>query len=222
MGEAVKDNDLQRLLDQLTAELPREEWKSWAGGRKGQIEAALTDAVLSIQANYGSEENGVRAAVRRYSDHVGESKPDDLARLSKVAEPDLQIVLNNQRISGRTKASAIAEAAHNLVHVGVRHADQLDPKDSIHKRAYTSVHGLGHVTWEYFGMLLGKPGVKADTWIQRFVGRALGRKTGAEETRRVVIAASEKLKVNPIELDHAIWAYERRRKAPSPMTESIV
>jgi hypothetical protein len=37
------------------------------------------------------------------------------------------------------------------------------------------LRGLGPVTWDYFLMLLGTPGVKADTWIVRFAADALGR-----------------------------------------------
>lgn len=61
----MPENDLEKVLEQLRAEMPREKWKPWSGGRKDKIEVALIDAVLSIQAKYGSEQNGVRGAVSR-------------------------------------------------------------------------------------------------------------------------------------------------------------
>lgn len=213
MEDKVAEDELENLLDQLKEELPREEWKPWPGGRKDQIEAALIDAVLSIQANYGSEGNGVRAAVNRYAnrENAGGTDLNDLTRLVEMDEDTLQDLLSDQVISGRTKASAIKEAAANLVSEGVRHADHLDVQNSSHKKAYTGVHGLGAVTWEYFGMLLGKPGVKADTWICRFVERAVGHDVSPHEAKRLVMAAAERLAEDPTHLDHAIWAYERQR-----------
>lgn len=114
-------------------------------------------------------------------------------------------------ISGRTKASAIQEAAQNLVSVGVVAAQDLEGTNLDHKEAYTKVHGLGAVTWEYFCMLLGTPGVKADTWIVAAVSRALGRQVSPQEARQIVIGAAEALETNPTELDHALWTYERSR-----------
>lgn len=213
MEDNVAENELENLLDQLKEELPREEWKPWPGGRKDQIEAALIDAVLSIQANYGSEGNGVRAAVNRYAnrENAGGTDLNDLTRLVEMDEDALQDLLNDQVISGRTKASAIKEAAAKLVSEGVRHAADLDVQNSSHKKAYTGVHGLGAVTWEYLGMLLGKPGVKADTWICRFVERATGRDVSPHEAKSLVMAAADRLAEDPTHLDHAIWAYERQR-----------
>lgn len=169
-------SDVQQLLTMIETELPRDEWAVWPGGRAGAIEAALIDAVLSIQANYGSEHNGVRGAVNRYVAAVApDSVPNDLRRLTALDAVELQGLLNDQMISGRTKASAIQEAARNLVSVGVVAAENLEGTNLTHKTAYTKVHGLGAVTWEYFCMLLGTPGVKADTWIVAAVSRAIGR-----------------------------------------------
>ncbi|MET4060148.1 hypothetical protein ABIB35_001693 [Arthrobacter sp. UYP6] len=201
--------DLQRLVAFINTELPRDTWTAWPGGWPEQVEAALIDAVMSISAKYGSEGNGVRGAVTRYRTAVGSERPDDLARLANQDPAQLQTVLNDQMVSGRTKASAVVEAAGNLLAAGVKSAADLDPHNPEHKKAYTSVHGLGWVTWEYFGMLLGKPGIKADRWIVRFVGRALRRDVTASEARALLVEAATVLESTPTELDHAIWAFER-------------
>ncbi|WP_247828239.1 hypothetical protein [Arthrobacter antioxidans] len=204
--------DVDHLLALIETELPRDKWAAWPGGRAGAIESALIDAVLSIQATYGSEHNGVRGAGKRY---VASLEPDsdanDLQRLADFDSEMLQELLNDQMISGRTKASAIQEAARNLADVGVVAAEDLEGTNPDHKKAYMKVHGLGAVTWEYFCMLLGMPGVKADTWIVAAVSRALGRQVAPQEARHIVIEAARALETNPTELDHALWAHERSR-----------
>ncbi len=213
-------NDVASLLKLIEKELPREEWKPWPGGWPDQIESALIDAVLSIRARYGSEGTGVRAAVKRYQQSIGEDAPNDLARLADQEPEELQEVLNDQLTSGRTKTSAIVEAANGLVQTGVLSAAELDPMNPDQRTAYTSVHGLGSVTWDYLGMLLGKPGVKADTWITRIVSRAVGREVSSPEARNVVKAAAKELKVGATELDHALWYHERTREAGLEHDES--
>jgi hypothetical protein len=107
---------------------------------------------------------------------------DDLTVLANHTADELQTIIDNkQQVSGRAKATAVVEAAARLVDADVKHAADLDPRDASHKKAYTSVHGLGPITWVYFGMCLGKPGVKADTWITRFVDDAVGRPVVAAE-----------------------------------------
>ena len=71
--------------------------------------------------------------------------------------------------------------------------------------AYLSVRGCGSVTWTYFGMLLGASGEKADTWIVRFVGDAIGRSVTQTEAEALVSAAAAELSVPDSQLDHAIW-----------------
>ncbi|KAD3515007.1 hypothetical protein GD627_11900 [Arthrobacter yangruifuii] len=214
----MSESDISTLVEFIQAELPRDLWKPWPGGWPEQIEAALIDAVLSIAAQYGTPENGVRGAVSRYRKAVGTDRPDDLARLAAYDPDELQTVLNDQKVSGRTKASAIIEAAGNLLALGVKTAADLDAHDPAQKRAYTCVHGLGPVTWEYFGMLLGKPGVKADRWILRFVRRGLGRELASAEARSLLHEVADRLDAMPTELDHAIWAYERERQPPEGET----
>lgn len=186
-------------------------WKQYPGGYQDQVEAALIDAVFSIRSKYGSENTGVRAVVGRYRDAIGDPKPDQLDRLASMTPEDLTRVLQNaQTVSGRPKAEALQEAARNLVEAGVKRAADLDP--SIHRAAYTRVHGLGKVTWEYFCMLLGHQGVKADTWVTRWVAQALEvESVDAARAGNLVRAAAQQLGVGTTELDHAIWAHARSR-----------
>ncbi len=58
-------------------------------------------------------------------------------------------------------------------------------------------------------MLLGQPGVKADTWIVRFVTDALSspHPVPSKQAEALVTAAAEQLEVSPTALDHAIWRH---------------
>ena len=162
----------------------------------------------------------MRGAVGRYREAVGGGQLNDLARLAKFSPGDLQEVLHNhQNTSGVPKAKAIVDAAQALVAVGVNRAEDVVPSE--HGRAYTSVYGLGKVTWEYLTMLLGHPGIKADTWITRWVSEAVhaDSRLSSKEARDLLAAAASGLGIgwdDPAQptltqLDHAIWKVARGR-----------
>ncbi len=205
-------NDVPQLLDHVQRVLPQE-WAEWPGGWPGEIEVALLDAVFSIRAHY----SGVLHVVERWRAHRGVPVLDDLDQLARHgSSPDaLQAVVgNSQRVpDGQlTKAEAVSLAAERLLEAGVVSSGDLDIRNDTQRRAYTSVTGLGEVTWAYLGMLLGEPGVKADTMIRRFVAHALDLPdVPAERARSLVQDVAGELGVSPTQLDHAIWSYQRDR-----------
>ena len=67
------------------------------------------------------------------------------------------------------------------------------------------------LTWTYFLMLAGVPGVKADRMVVRYVSRALGRETDARESASLVAAVADRSGVSQTMLDHAIWRKESGR-----------
>lgn len=211
-------DELTTLQRAVEMQLPQP-WTEWPGGWPDEVEAALLDAVLSIRARYGREDTGVRGAVERYRREVGGGRLDELPRLASFDADRLAIVLRNeQRTSGRPKAQAIVEAASSLVDAGLRSADDLDLEK--HKPAYTRVHGLGWVTWEYFTMLLGRPGAKADTWVVRWVSQQLSRDVSSKEVRSLLGAVAAQLSDGDsnsphallTRLDHQIWRTARSGK----------
>jgi hypothetical protein len=209
------DQDLERLVAGIDSRLPKP-FPEWPGGYPDQIEAALIDAVLSIRARYGKADTGVRAAVRRYKEAVGNQAPNTLSRLADFDEVKLAEVLRNRQKTGaETKASAIVKAARTLSGIRVETAADIDPVDPAQKAAYVNVRGLGPVTWSYFTMLIGSHDVKPDTWLKRFVKLVLEtpERDSDEHVRRLVNAAAAELGVDPRVLDHAIWLYMRSRKA---------
>ncbi|TDT79344.1 hypothetical protein DFO47_105140 [Arthrobacter sp. AG258] len=205
-------SDLDRLLLAI-AKIPTP-WKEWPGGYPTRLDLALIDAVMSIRFRYGRERSdgswtGVRGAVLRYqkySEHVAhDEKMRYLASQDPVA---LEKVLNRQKVhAGKTKTSAIVEAAHRFVDIGVTEPEDLRPDNAEHRRQYIGVSGLGPITWEYLTMLLHSDGVKADTWITRFVQQALQRSVSTEEAGALVKVAAQELEVTEKSLDHAIWSY---------------
>lgn len=199
---------------------------TWPGGYPRQAECCLIDAVLSIRARYGSPTTGVRGAVARWQASSETSEPyDDLRRLAKfVDRPDelAEILGVAQRIDrGRTtKAAAIARAAEALVAAGATTSKDVHahPDKKQLAAAYQSVRGLGWITWDYFLMLLGVDGVKADVMVQRFVSEAVGREVTAAEAKALVVAVAADLgpKVDVRDVDHRIWSHQRRQRTPRP------
>ncbi|MEV7573331.1 hypothetical protein AB0P28_09570 [Pseudarthrobacter sp. NPDC089323] len=177
------------------------------------MDLALVDAVMSIRFRYGKERNGVwtgaRGAVQRYQRHTEHVAPRDKMRHLASQDPlALERVLNRQKVhSGKTKAAAIVEAAQRFVDIGVTEASHLVTDKAEHRQQYTGVSGLGPVTWEYFTMLLSHDGVKADTWITKFVSRAIQQRVSAAQASELVKKAAQNLGVDQKELDQAIWNY---------------
>jgi hypothetical protein len=209
--------DVDRLVAVINKVLPREKWTPWPGGWPDEIEAAVLDAVFSMQAVYSERPDaGPRGVVGAWRIHRGGGKVDNLDELAAFVGLDeelISIVGNESRGNrGRTlKAALAAEAAANLVQCDIFTAAEFreaEARQSL-KRAWTSVVGLGSVTWEYLGMLLGRPGVKADVMIRRFVANAIEQDdVSADRARLLIVATAHQLAADLTALDHAIWHYQ--------------
>jgi hypothetical protein len=181
-------------------------------GWPNQVELALVDAVLSIRANYGnSASTGVRGAVGRYKEEIRDGITCNDLRILAAQDPAglVSTLHNRQKSSGRPKADLIVDVANRLVEAGVIEASDVQPRLEPQRQAWCGVHGLGPVTWAYFGMLVGRPGVKVDRMIHRFVSGVFGRELGEAEATGLVTAVAELMNVTSPELDHAIWRYQR-------------
>ncbi len=216
------DDDVAALRAYVATHLS-DDWVEWPGGRPGEAEVALVDAVMSIRARYGRPGSmhddvllaptGVHRAVAAYRALRGKGPLDDLRLLAQMDAGFLERAVGAQKTAGVLKAEAIVRAAAALVNAGVVSADDVEPADPRQKRAYTSVRGLGWVTWEYFGMLLGRPGVKADRWVVQAVSNAVRRPVTPTVARDIVLGAAAALEKNPTVLEHALWAFERAERA---------
>ncbi len=204
---------------EATATVPTENFAVYGGGWPNEISTALVDAVFSIQAQYRSDTPG-KGVFNRLQAFRCEYKSavDDLTLLVEVGEAAIEAVMGNAKTSSRSKASAVIEAASNFLDIGVRTAEDFRAKNSGElKNAYVPVKGLGWITFEYLSMLLGQPGVKADTMICRFVNVALqqqGLDAVDGATARQLIALTHEqtgLGETLSHFDHGIWLFESDR-----------
>lgn len=204
MGDS---EDVARLLDHVKAK--DIEMRAVPGGWPGNVELSLIDAVLSIRARYGvSADTGVRGAIQRYKNDIGGSSWDDLRRLAQVDPARLERVLKNrQKTGGVPKGQAIVSVAGRLAGVGVISSQDVDRDSPAQRKAYCGTKGLGPVTWQYFLMLVGHDGVKADTLLTRFVEEAIGRSAHSPTVTGLVTEAAKRIGVPAAALDHSIWRY---------------
>lgn len=68
--------------------------------------------------------------------------------------------------------------------------------------------GVGRATSNFFLIVIGVDGAKADTMVIGFAERALGRRVGQAEAEELVASAAKRIGCRQIELDHAIWQFE--------------
>lgn len=170
---------------------------------------------------------------------------DSLGELTQLDESDIRSVMGNNKVAPghkgeKYKSLAVLQAANNIKAIqtqprkGPKNNNQICAPQYIDsasdltnyvtssvanrkkaERAYTSVVGLGPVTFEYFLMLLGVPGIKADRMLTQFVRDALEDpqlSPAQARTELTTLYESWHGKENHslIDFDHAIWLYQRQ------------
>ncbi|KSU75394.1 hypothetical protein GA0061083_2842 [Pseudarthrobacter enclensis] len=218
IGDEVVNQDAMAAVAKAVKQIPQKNFSVWPGGWPDEIGTSLIDAVYSIRSVYKTQDSskGVLGRLRVFRENHPEAV-NDLHALTQLDEKKLRDIMGNGKTAGHYKSECVLTAANNFLKLDapVIAAGQLDSLDPQHKRAYTTVRGLGGVTYEYFTMLLGKPGIKADTMIRGFVDAALAQQrmkpVSAQEARDIVAAvhASDPLGVKLHEFDHGIWLYQR-------------
>lgn len=211
-------NPLIDAFERDVRTIQSDQFEVYQNGWEGQLGMALVDAVYSKQMLYKTKRGkGLLPRLRAFKEkypHAGV----DLRELLKLSEADLQDILSHGVTNGRTKASAVLEAARSLVQLGVYTHEQYDHHNQAQRNAYLHVHGLGTVTHNYFGMLLGYPDTKPDTWIIRAVQRvadaeSLDVSVDSKLARTVVTQVHQRTNLGKTvtHMDHAIWLTERER-----------
>lgn len=229
----------QQLLDQLRADdlTPDDAaWTPWPGGWRTEISTALIDAVFSARATYKTRGGaGVHAQVVRWRE-LHPERCDTLRGLrdeiaAAGAEAWARSFGNMQHSPGRSgqrphtpwKSAAVLEAATVLTEGRADFDSGIDSATDVTttnakaiSTALVSVPGIGRVTADYFLMLLGYPGVKADTMIRRYLGRALGGSAASVDASvATVTAAAGRLSCDVVDLEHSIWAFESAGSRPA-------
>jgi len=226
----AEKNDVEMVTARITSNLgpPREWW--WPGGWPGDIEAALVDAVFSARAVYRSKNGkGIYANVAAWRAGRGRtawSLDGLIAEIDAIGLDAWALRFGNRQHSptrppdapgGPSKAAAVREAAGALRAQGISTSADigLGNTEAV-QRVLASVPGIGRGTASYFLMLLGAPGVKPDRMMHRFLQDAAGHPFSGAKAESTVIAAAQRLGVQPHVLAHAIWRYESSSPAAPP------
>ncbi len=236
MGTEGTDDALERVLSHIDSTITRnpEEWAKWPGGWSGRIGTALVDAVYSARATYSTKHGrGVLPLVQAWQAGAGAgagSSTSSLVALIKEIETEgphpWAVRFGNEQHSPRRsadapggpwKSAAVLEAAINLRELAIDGAaDITDANVAAVKAALRSVQGIGFATTNYFLILLGRPGVKPDRMVHRFLWDATCQNWTNAQANDLVVAAAAQIGtggVPPHELDHAIWSCESRKAA---------
>jgi hypothetical protein len=195
------------------------------------LSLALIDAVYSIRSRYaavkrvveaygrvsGTQCESVRARANPgFREHGLDSLLDQARTLHGAELADLLFAGSRSRTAGRLKADVCIEAAQRLHALSVTHVPELRERadDPAVRQAWTGVHGLGWITWQYFCALVGIDQLKPDVMLTRFVAQTLGRYVSPAETDALLSSACEQLRAQYPDLtkrtlDHTIWHFQR-------------
>lgn len=222
-GEA----ELERLLGHIGQLGPPESWDEPT--TYTSIPLAILDSVWSISVRYDAVLNVV-SRYRLLRESVGgdadtETTGTFVRVVDEIGGPEglASAVQNRQRTStssGILKAEAVYLEARILVEEGITLVGDLRATDDVQLRKIATrwsgeVPGqISGLSWDYFLMLCGLPGVKSDRMVRRFVAEALNRTeldVSASHARELVVEAADRLAVDTRFIDYAIWQYQRAR-----------
>lgn len=230
---SVDERTRKHLADAFEAFCPsREQMLMPAGYRDSAL--ALVDAVFSMQARYES----ARRVVADYAAWAGLRETPGLPGDNGVADqhsvvdlhdglvgmPPEEVadrVFDNRTRSARAdrlKAELVVEAARRLTEAGLRSRGDItrlptEPGYAQQKKAWTGIHGLGPVTFEYFRMLCGAESSKPDIMIVGWLEETLGDRPDTAQALELVAALADELSArwgtaSPQRgVDHTIWRY---------------
>ena len=225
--------DIELIVDRITSDVAASaDWIVTPPGY-AHLSLALIDAVHSIRSRYSAVQRVVaaycaatgtsgEALTGRSSPGFREHGLDQLVLAAgSLAGADLARRLfggSRSRSAGVLKADLCVVVARRLQAKSVTEIGHLRQRagDAAVQRAWTGVHGLGWVTWQYFCSLAGIEHLKPDVMLMRFVACTLGRNVGPAETDALLTCAFEQLAtswpgLSKRALDHSIWLFERDR-----------
>lgn len=228
---SVAGSDVAMLVERITADVVAAPGEFVTPSGYAHLSLALVDAVYSIRSRYSAVQRVVAAygeasstgchplAVRSepgFCEQGLDCLLDRAGMLRGEALADILFAGSRSRTAGRLKADVCVEAAERLRALSVIRIPDLRKRadDTVVRRAWTGVHGLGWVTWQYFCSLAGIEYFKPDVMLMRFVSQAVGRYVSAAQTDALLSRAFEELRpaypgLTKRALDHTIWSFER-------------
>lgn len=222
-------DDHDRIRQQVERDLgDPAAWPPWPGRWLSEIATSLIDAVYSAQAVYETRnQKGILPKVKAWREGVGADDRDSLVALAVAIGDSPEAAArwatrfgNCSLAPGRRKrlpddplkSAAVRDAANRLISAGYGRSSDIGAEDRQPVRAtMRSVSGIGKVTADYFLILLGHGGVKADVMVHRFLTRATERSFAVDEAVAAVTAVATRLGQPVTDLEHAIWAFESAR-----------
>jgi tetratricopeptide (TPR) repeat protein len=181
---------------------------------------SLAQAVIGSVWSLGVRWTGVQNVIARYQAAGGGRTPDELVDfIDEVGGPEgfADLVDNRQRTSSRNgilKAEAVWMTAAVLLGYEIKTLKDLASRPLVEvRRDWITVPGQASgLSWDYFLMLVGFEGVKADRMVLRFIADALGEPAiSIREAKRLAGGAAQRLGVSLTKLDYQIWKYQRTR-----------
>lgn len=228
---SVSSNDVDLIVDRIMSDVAPGRFIAPPG--YAHLSLALIDAIYSIQSHYSAVKRVVAAYCTEtqtscdplsncggpdFSEHGLDHLLQKAGSLEGAALADLLFAGSRSRSAGHLKADLCIAAASRLQAASVTRVEDLRPRageDEV-RRAWTGVHGLGWVTWQYFCSLVGIDHFKPDVMLMRFVTSTLQRNVGPAETDALLSSAFDRLLpfqpgLSKRTLDHSIWRLERDR-----------
>lgn len=228
---AVASSDVRMIAERITSDVLAGQGEFVTPPGYGHLSLALVDAVYSIRLRYSAVERVVAA----YCEASGTACQSLAARdETGFLEHGLDHLLgqagtghgealadrlfggSRSRTAGRLKADVCVEVAKRVQAVSVMRISDLHEHagDAEVRHAWTGVHGLGWVTWQYFCSLVGIDHFKPDVMLLRFAAETLARYVSPAETDALLSRAFEELKpsypgLTKRALDHTIWLFQR-------------
>lgn len=216
----MTDDMVQRVLASVRSELG--DPAAW--GAPVEMRDSLALCALNSAHSLRASSVSVRNVLRRYREHrvaAGadpdeDSGPDLVAVIDAAGGPQAfsdDVTLNHSKLPGtnRLRAQGIDEALRHLEALGVTTTAQLRDRageDDV-RRAWTSVKGLGPLSWQYLLMNTGIGSLtKPDVMIRRFLSRATGESVSVTRATQLLTALAQELNVEVRALDRAIWLHE--------------
>jgi hypothetical protein len=219
----MNSHDTDRILSELKVMADPTSWKL-PDGYHQSVGLSILDSIWSMGVNYDKH---VVPVIRRYrafrisegADPEKDSANDLVSVFARVGGVEgfiNGIAENRQRtsaVSGILKADAVLLAAQGIQKLGlITPADVVKSQDDV-ENFWLKIKGQSSgISFGYFMMLLGQEGIKPDRMIIRFLEKALARKVSTDEAREMLAEVAHKLNLSQIQLDHAIWNYQRGRK----------
>lgn len=205
-------------------------WPKWGGGWP-RADMAIVDAVLSPRQWYCV----VKRKVLNWESVTAHRAAEELAIFRNGLALEEREILGTRNMPGTAiqRADGIIACANLLVNHRPSLRTSCDIRNYV-KTKYeareirnlleSNVKGIGPATSAYFLMLVGVPGVKADTILTRFISAVFpDNRFSQREIEELVATCAKRFETTPTNLDYAIWRTTTRLRqmaTPSFWSES--